>query len=252
MKLRNVIGSVEHGVRSNSTTILSALAASGVVTTAYLTGRATFEAADTILDRDIGGLLPSHTEVKERRKEKIRLVWRLYIPATVAGTATVVCIIGAQRVGSRKTAAAQAAFSLSERAFSEYREKIIEHIGEGKELKLRDELAQDRIDRDQVPSKEVLVTGPGVVLCYEAHTGRYFTSDMETLRKAQNDLNARLVAHVYAYLDDFYDLIDLPQTAHSSNLGWESDRMMELEFSTTLTPDGRPCLVFNYNYTKPL
>jgi len=97
----------------------------------------------------------------------------------------------------------------------------------------------------------VVVTGPGLTLCHESLTGRYFTSDMETLRKAMNDINAKLNTHDYATLDDFYYLVGLAQTSISGDLGWESDKQMDLIFTATLTPDGRPCLVIDYNYTKP-
>lgn len=242
MRIAKLASSIERVVRSNSTTIFSALAISGVVTTAYLTGKASFKACHRL----------SSESPHMSKKETAELVWKFYIPAGVSGAATIACVIAAQKTGSRKTAAAQAAFSISERAFSEYRDKVIEQIGENKEQKIRDEIAQDHVTKNKPPSTEVLVTGPGNILCLEKYTGRYFSSDAETLKKAQNDLNAKLIAHNYAYMDDFYYLIGLPQTSHSATVGWESDRMMELKFSTTLTPDSRPCLVFDYNYVKPI
>jgi len=81
---------------------------------------------------------------------------------------------------------------------------------------------------------------------------RYFACDIEKLRKTQNELNARLIKHDYATLDDFYYMLGLRQTTVSGTMGWTSDKMMELIFSTTLSDDGRPCLTFEYNYTKTL
>ena len=75
---------------------------------------------------------------------------------------------------------------------------------------------------------------------------------METLKKAQNEVNARLLKHDYAYLSDFYQLIGLGHTSSADNFGWMSDRQMELEFSTTLADESRPCLAFEYNYLKML
>lgn len=77
-------------------------------------------------------------------------------------------------------------------------------------------------------------------------------SDMETLRRAQNTLNDRLLKHDYATLDDFYHLVGLSNTSSSSEIGWKSNRLMELDFTTTLSSDGRPCLAFDYNYTTTL
>lgn len=251
MKLSKLVSSTERLIRGNSSTILTALSISGVVSTAYLTAKASFKAANALRDEhENKQVYPGWAPMT--LKESAKFVWKLYIPAGVSGFATIACVVSAQRVGSRRTAAAQAAFSLSERAFSEYRDKVVETVGANKEQAIRDEIAQDRVNRNQPPSSEIMITGPGNILCCEALTGRYFTSDHESLRKAQNDLNAKLVAHGYAYLDDFYYMIGIAGTSHSSKLGWESDKMMELQFSTTLTPDNRPCLVFDYNYTKPL
>ena len=55
---------------------------------------------------------------------------------------------------------------------------------------------------------------------------------------------------LYATLDDFYDIIGLGKTGLSTDLGWDSDRLLEIKLSTVLTEDNRPCLAFDYNYTK--
>ncbi len=75
---------------------------------------------------------------------------------------------------------------------------------------------------------------------------------METLRKAQNDINSQVVNQAYVTLEEFYDLVGLPNTSNASNLGWDSDKLMALQFSTVLSEAGEPCLAFDYNYTKPL
>jgi hypothetical protein len=53
-------------------------------------------------------------------------------------------------------------------------------------------------------------------------------------------------------LDEFYECIGLPYTSQSNTYGWDSNKLMELEFSTTLTNDGVPCLAFEYSYLKPI
>lgn len=241
---------VRRNVKQHSPIILSVAAGVGTLVTAYLVGKASFQAADLIrLDEEIEG---THSDPKERLKERTKLVWKLYIPAAVSATTTIVCIIGANRVEVKRTLAAQTAFTVAQRAFDQYREKVIDEIGPGKDQAIRDQIARERLIITPPPSQEVLVTGPGNILCCEMFTKRYFTSDMETLRKAQNDLNHKLLAHDYATFDDFYYMIGLPQTASSGHLGWKSNKMMVLEFSTVLTEDGRPCLAFDYNYFEPL
>lgn len=229
-------------IKSNSPEILTALGVSGVITTAYLTGKASYKSYDDLI------MAPDDMPVKEKAK----IVWKNYIPAGISGVVTIGCIIGSSKATGRRTAAAMTAYSVTERAFSEYREKVVEQIGKGKEQKIRDEIAQDIVEKNSPNSREVIIAGTGDVLCCELFTRRYFRSDMEKLRKAQNDINSKIVNGFYVSLEEFYDIIGLSYTSNSGHLGWDSDKLMELKFSTVLTDSGEPCLAFDYNYTKPL
>ncbi len=249
MKPSELFANTVKTLKSNSPEILTALSVSGVVTTSYLVAKASFRASDVIrVDESVGGALRIEKPLKERTK----LVWKLYIPAGISGALTVGCIIGASKANGRRTTAAVTAYSLTERAFSEYKEKVVEQVGKTKEQSIRDEIVQDCVTKNPQGSREVIVVGTGHVLCCELFTNRYFRSDMETLRKAQNDINARIINHPYVTLEEFYDHVGLSYTSNSSNLGWDSDKLMDLVFSTVLGEGGEPCLAFEYNYTKPL
>lgn len=247
MNLSQLLSKATKSAKSNSPEILTALAVSGVVTTAYLTVKASFQAAEIFKRKEAMGRITD-----AQAKPYIHAVWKCYIPAGVSGAFTIVCIVGASKSNAKRTAAAVTAYSITERAFSEYKEKVVEQIGKGKEQKIQDELVQDRVNKKPPSAHEVIMVGPGQVLCCELFTHRYFRSDMETLRKAQNELNARIVHDTYVPLDEFYDIISLPYTSNSNKIGWDSDKLMELAFSTVLSEGGEPCLAFDYNYTKPL
>jgi hypothetical protein len=236
-----IVNQINRAIRSNSSTIFAATAIVGTVGTAVLTARASFQAAKDIQEAD---------PQPETLREKVELVWPRYIPPSITGAATIVSIIGSDRVSNKRTAAAVTAYTVAEQAFSEYREKVVEHLGARKEQNVRDEIAQDIVNRE-IPQQTIIV-GNGHVLCCELMTRRYFMSDMESLKKAQNEINATVVNNLYATLSDLYYLLGLSQTSHSSEIGWDSDKLMEMEFSTVLTEDGRPCLAFTYNYTKPI
>lgn len=238
-------------VKANSPEILTALGISGLIGTAYLAAKAAWKANDVVAD-DILDHKAAHPGVpySRTRKESVKLVWKLYIPAAGSGILTIACIVGASKANGKRTAAAVTAYSLTERAFSEYRDKVVEQIGKGKEQKIRDEVAQDRVSN--LSSKEVIITSGGNVLCCELYTHRYFRSDMESLRKAQNDLNALIVSEMYVTLDEFYDIVGIPHTSVSDKLGWTSEKLLELIFSTVMSEEGEPCLAFDYNHIKPL
>jgi hypothetical protein len=178
------------------------------------------------------------------------LTWELYIPSALAGAGAVACIVGANKLGSRRAAALTAAYSLTDKAFTEYREKVVEQFGTNKEKAVREQLAQDHVTKNP-PEKAVIVSGPANVLCCELYTGRYFSCSVENLRQAQNELNAYLLKHDHATLNGFYDMIGLDHTSNGWDIGWSSEKLMELDFSTVLHKD-TPCITFKYNYTRPL
>lgn len=249
MNISNLTTNIGKSLKSNSPTILTALSICGVIATSYLAAKASAKSVRAI--DDLEGREGTAGDRKNRIKERTQLVWKNYIPPVVSGAVTIGCILGANKSNGNKTAAAVAAYSLTENLFGEYRKKVVEELGERKEEKIRDEIAQEHVSK--IPSREVVVTTvSGHVLCCELYTGRYFRSDMETLRKAQNDLNVMVNNQIYVSLDEFYDLVGLQSTSNSDQLGWNSDKLMELSFSTVIGQGGEPCLAFEYNYVKPI
>jgi len=222
----------------------------GTLTTAFLTGKATFRAAEVLREKAVyepNGVSSNIEYFRELdTKEKIEFTWKLYIPAALSGAATVAIIIAANRVGSRRAAAIAAAYSLSERAFEQYKEKVIATIGAKKEQAVQDSLAQDRVNNDPLGSREVFVIGGAETLCHDAFSGRYFTCDVESLRRAENETNHQILGDGYASLTDLYYRIGLRPTAMSDEVGWTSDVLLSMKFSSVLTEDNRPCLSVNF------
>lgn len=247
---KHILSKTIQTLKSNSPEILTAFGVAGVFTTSYLTGKAAYKASRIIAEDEQQGVMFENR--KDRFKERVRLTWKIYIPAAGSAVLTTACIIGGSRATAKRTTAAVTAYSLTERAFTEYREKVVEEIGERKEQKIRDEIVQDHVTATPPVSREVIITSGGQVLCCELYTHRYFQSDMETLRRAQNDINMMVVNNLYVTLEEFYDLIGLPHTSVSDIVGWDSDRLMNLDITATISENGVPCLAFEYNYVKPL
>ena len=53
---------------------------------------------------------------------------------------------------------------------------------------MRDAIAKDRIDKNPVSSREVIITEKGNTLCYDAVSGRYFKSDIDKLKRLKSSL----------------------------------------------------------------
>ena len=251
MNLHGILARTQKMVADNSPAILTAIGVTGTITTAYLTGKATFMAAEMLADeqqaRDIRDARTQPNNVMTPR-DKAQMVWKLYIPAVTTGVLTCICIVGANRIGTRRAAAVATAYAISQEAFDEYKHKVVERIGDKKEMAIRDEIAQDRVTRNPPDDRIAgqIVTGDGMVLCHDAYSGRYFASNMEKLRKAENDITKQILADGSASLSNFYNNVGLPQTSISDDVGWNHEEPCVLGFSSVLTPDNRPCLSYDF------
>lgn len=231
---------ISKSAADNSPLLLTAIGVAGTVTTAILSGKASIKADRylRLIDEEYGTPLEP--------MDKVRLTWKFFVPPAISLVGTAACIICANRIGTRRAAAMAAAYAVSQETFSEYKDKVIEKIGENKERKIRDEVAQDRVNR-RPPPEDLAITGDLDVRCYEQFTGRYFSSNMETLKAAQNAVNHQILSgDNSASLSDFYDRVGLNHTQLSDEVGWNVDNMLELTFSTTVDEKNRPVLAFDY------
>lgn len=246
MPVINILHTIGKTISNNSPTILSGIAVTTSIATAILASKASFSASDAIREEQVNRELSKPNPTEMTLREKVELVWPYYVPAVVTGTATVVCVISANRIGTRRAAAMAAAYTMSREAFAEYKDKVVEKIGEAKEQKVRDEIAQDQINRNPVKSNELYITETGESLCYDSITGRYFTSSVEKMRQAENTINRQIIHDMSASTSDFYSLIGLPTTPYSGEIGWNNDTPLNLRFSAVLAEDGRPCVSLDY------
>lgn len=230
----------------HSPAILTGIGITGMITTAVLAVKATPKALDIIAD-----IKERHAEDTERKaaaKDFVKEVTPLYIPAAVTGVASAACLIGANSIHSKRNAVLAAAYTISDTAYREYREKVIDTMGEKKDKMVKDEIAKDKLKNDPVQNHEVIVTKNGTTLCYDGMFGRYFISDKETILRAITRINRNIVTDMYASLNDFYDEIDIPPVKIGDYLGWNiDDGEIDISFNYDSADDGRPCLVITYN-----
>ena len=240
---------------ANSPAILSGIAVAGVIATVTLAVRATPAVLRLIRELEDekwangGETLMEKDEARNNdlsRTEIVKSVWHLYIPAGVAGIATISCVIGANKIGARRNAALVGAYSLVDTAFREYKDEVVRQIGNVKERKVTDQVAVNQMERNPVVDSQVIITGGGEQLCYDSLTGRYFRSDTELIRRAENEINRRVVNDMYASHNEFYELLGLAPTTIGDELGWNIDNFIEIILTAHLAQDGVPCLAIGY------
>lgn len=228
----------------HSPEILTGLGIASMITTTILAVKATPKALEAIEEaKDDAGV------EKLTVTDTVKVAWKPYIPAAITGVTGVACLVGASRVNYRRNTALAAAYNLSRTALAEYKEKVIETIGEKKEEAIRDKIAKDKVEQYPVNSNNVIITGKGNTLCLDAVFGQYFESDMETIRTAINDLNYQMLSSEYVSLNEFYDLLGIDRIDVGDQVGWNISKQgkVEITFSSQIAKDGRPCLVLTYN-----
>lgn len=231
-------------ISKHSPEILTGIGIAGMITTTILAVKATPKALRLIEDFEETVCL-DHEKIKPI--DAVKTCWKCYIPAAVTGTASIACLIGASSVSAKRNAVLATAYKLSETALAEYREKVVETIGEKKEQAVRDAIAKDHIEKNP-PSNNVIVMGKGGdTLFYDAQSGRYFYSDVEKIRKEVNNLNFQMFSENTVSLNDFYYSIGLDGTSVGDVLGWNILRgQIDVYFSAQKSPDERPCLAIDF------
>lgn len=248
-------------LNDHSTTILTGLGVGGTVVTTVLTARATFKAAEIIAKESkladtqlrVEGMMDAGSEIvfHERpltKTEKTKLVWTVYLPPAAAGVLTITCIIVANKISSKKIAALAVAGGISERALQEYKDKVVEKLGPRQDQKIRDDIAQDRVNANPPKQNEILLVGNGEVLFFDQLTGRYFNSTVEKVRSAENKVNFELIHYMSCSLSFFYEEIGLPPTTYTDSVGWNLHNKMEVVFSTVMSQDNRPCIAIDFKH----
>lgn len=251
LKLSILAKQAKKAVADNSPAILTALGVTGTLTVAYLTGKASFKAAEILAketaQREVDG------DPQMDTWDKVDLVWREFIPAAGIAALTVSAIVGANHISTKRVAAFASAYSMAEKGFTQYKDKVLEKVGPKKEGEIRDEVAKQQLRDHPLSKSPIIVTGKGDHLCFDTHSGRFFQGDIEKVRGAVNDINFQVLNQDWASLSDYWSLIGLDPTKGSDDVGWTTDKKLECHYTSDLTKEGTPCMVVTFlSQPRPL
>ncbi len=239
--VKNITRAIRIFMRKYSPEILTGIGIAGMTAATVTAVQATPKALKLIKRKE--------TEIgrKLTKTEAVKTTWKCYIPSVATNLLSAVCLVGASSTNSKRNAALAAACAISENALSEYSEKVAEVVGEKKERTIRDAVAKDILDKNPIENNQIMITEKGNTLCYDVTSGRYFKSDIEKLRKAENKLNRLLLEEMDVSLNDLYYEFGLDSTQIGDELGWNiDDGLIRFRFCSQLASDGNPCLVVDY------
>lgn len=243
MDISKLIESSKKKLSDNAPEIMIGFGLAGMLTSTIMAVKATPKAM-AIIEEEEDYLNRELTKI-----EKAKLVWKPYVPAALGYCASTALIIGANNVNSKRSAMFAGAYKLSEQTLVTYRDKVIETIGEEKEREISDKVARDKVKEARQTSYHAneVIYGTGQCLCYDPISGRYFNSDMDKIRKIENDLNYRLMKENMISLNEFYTELGMECTDMGFKYGWNIDEgLIEVRFTSTITDDNKLCLVVTF------
>lgn len=207
-------------LKRNASTILTCIGSAGVIATSVMAVKETPKALV---------LLENAKEEKGEeltKLEAVKIAGPVYIPSIIVGMSTIACIFGANILNKRQQAALISAYTLLDNSYKEYRNKVVELYGEDADEHVRKEIAKDKYEESDIETED------NKLLFYDEYSMKYFNSTMEDVIKAEYEINRILAERNGAFLNEFYDLLKLPQTNCGDVLGWSTYELME----STLKP----------------
>ena len=222
-------------IKRNASTILTCLGGVGVVATTITAVKATPKALRLIeeAEQEKGGELT--------KWEKVKTATTSYLPAIAIGSATIVCIFGAEVLNQRRQATLLSAYALVDQSYKDYRRKLKELHGEETDQEVMNTIAIEKAEDIGVRGS-YLGTSCDLALeenngepqvFYDEHSGRYFESTVEQVLTAEYHLNRNYILRGYSYLNEFYEFLGIEETDYGSVLGWapNDDGMYWIDFN---------------------
>ena len=234
-------------VNRNASTILTCVGGAGVVVTSVLAVKATPKALMLLTDAT------KEKGEKLTPMETIKVAGPAYIPAVISGVSTIACIFGANILNKKQQAAITSAYALLSNSYSEYKDKVKELYGEEADIRVREELVKDKYESNNVETED------GKLLFYDEFSERYFNATMETVLRAEYEINKKINLWGGANVNEFYELLDIPEVDYGKYLGWSSDGLMldswgkwlDFEHDKTTLDDGLECIIISFS-SEPL
>lgn len=239
---KRVAKDVSVSLSKHSPEILTGIGIAGMLTTTVLAVKATPKALDLIERKK------EELEVDDLKPiDVVKTCWKPYTPAAVTCVFSAACLIGANSVNAKRNAALATAYKISETALTEYREKVLDIGGEEQVKEVQEKIAKKQVEEKPVSTSEVIIT-KGETLCLDPLSKRYFKSDIERIKKAENELNKQMIHDMFGYVsvNEFYDEIGLDHTDIGDDLGWNVNELIDIDFSAQIADNGEPCVVLNY------
>ena len=254
-KLMNVYNGMKGKVEKHSPEILMGVGVVGVVATTVTACRATMKLND-ILDecsetRDKIKSVQENPAYDDRYSDEdaqkdltinyvqtgVKIA-KLYAPSVALGVLSVGCLVGSHSVMQKRNAALSAAYLTVDKSFKEYKQRVIDRVGEEVEKEIRygikaEEVVETVTDEDgneTTVTETVKMMNPNLYSDYARffdEASPYWQKDPEYnlvfLKAQQQYANDLLRAKGRLFLNDVYDMLGIEKTKAGQIVGWVYD-----------------------------
>lgn len=160
---------------------------------------------------------------------------KLYAPAIGLGVLSISAIVSGHKILKKRNVALAAAYAIVDKSFKSYRSNVIERFGAKVDDELRHNIKVETIKTKDENGKTIkeevqVIDGDPAALAHSDYA-RFFdascsghTKDPEynlmQLRNWQAYCNEILKSRGYMFLNEVYDILDIPRTKAGQQVGW--------------------------------
>lgn len=254
-KATRLLSSTQYQVKKHSPEILMVAGIAGTIIGTVLACKATTKVSEIIEEKnknveDVHTFLEDNTKeyTEEDSKKDLTIIYaqtgvklfKLYAPAIGVMALSFASIIAGHKVLKKRNIAIAAAYAAIDKGFKQYRKNVIEEFGEGVDQQMRFGLKAKEIkkkDKDgkTVKETEYYIDPEGNPLDNISEYARFFDAASENfakdpeynmmfLRRQQDYANEMLKSRGHLFLNEVYDLLDIPRSKAGQVVGWVYDK----------------------------
>jgi hypothetical protein len=226
-------------IKKDSPTLLFGAGVVGMVGATVLACRATLKLQD-VLETSQNDLKTArtleHREYSENDRNKdiaiiytrsVIKVGRLYGPALLLGAASIGALTKSHNILTERNLALTAAYAAVDRAFNEYRSRVVDKYGVDADRELRYSTEEVEVLDEKGRIETIPMVGPGSESMYARFFDQYspnWSKDPEYnflfLRCQQNYANDLLKARGHIFLNEVYDMLGIERSKAGAVVGW--------------------------------
>lgn len=222
-------------IKKNSPHILFVSGVGGIIVSTVLACRATLKLEKTLdyIQADIPML--DGPEGDQYDKKDVALAYtkgsfeivKLYGPAVVVGSVSILALTGSHLQLTRRNTALTVAYTGLHQAYSEYRQRVRDHVGEDQERDLYFGVKTEEVEGDNGKMKKIKVVDPNGISVY----ARFFDEGSPNWQRdpeinrlfvqcQQNYANDLLQARGHVFLNEVYDMLGIDRSKAGQVVGW--------------------------------